>query len=218
MIVETLVVGVVQTNCYVIAEEDTGRVGILDPGGPVEQILCTVHEVGTRLETDPWVDYVVNTHAHFDHILGNGPLIEALAHVQPAPPMLVVHAQAVSLLSMGGGAELFGLRAEPSPEPDLVLGDGDELRLGGSTFQVLHTPGHSPGSISLYSAAERCVFVGDLLFAQGVGRTDLPGGDWSTLLRSIRTRLLVLPDETVVYPGHGPRTTIGRERRSNPFL
>jgi glyoxylase-like metal-dependent hydrolase (beta-lactamase superfamily II) len=98
------------------------------------------------------------------------------------------------------------------------LNDGDTLTVGTCSFQVLHTPGHSLGSISLYGAAEKCVFVGDVLFAQGVGRTDLPGGDWKTLLRSIRERLFALPDDTTVYPGHGPATTIGHERKSNPFL
>jgi hydroxyacylglutathione hydrolase len=218
MIVETLVVGIVQTNCYIVADGGTGRVAVLDPGGNLERILIAVQKMGARLEVDPYVDYIVNTHAHFDHILENGRLLERLARIQSAPPILVAHTQAVSLLSIGGGAELFGLRAEPSPEPGLILEEGDELGLGGHPFQVLHTPGHSPGSISLYSAAERCVFVGDVLFAQGVGRTDLPGGDWNMLLDSIRDRLLVLPDETVVYPGHGPPTTIGRERQSNPFL
>jgi glyoxylase-like metal-dependent hydrolase (beta-lactamase superfamily II) len=99
-----------------------------------------------------------------------------------------------------------------------MLSDGETLALGGQMFQVLHTPGHSLGSISLYNATEKCVFVGDVLFSQSVGRADLPGGDWKTLLNSIRHRLFSLPEETLVYPGHGLVTTIGRERKSNPFL
>jgi glyoxylase-like metal-dependent hydrolase (beta-lactamase superfamily II) len=218
MIVECLVVGLVQTNCYVIADEKTGHTAVIDPGGDVEQIVSILQEIDTRFEADLRVDTVIDTHAHFDHVQDNGRLLEALARVQPSPPKLVAHAQAVSLLSIGGGAELFGLRAVPSPEPDVLVKDGDVLSWGSVSFQVLHTPGHSQGSISLYSAEEACVFVGDVLFAQGVGRTDLPGGNWKTLLNSIRDRLFALPDDTVVYPGHGPATTIGREKRSNPFL
>lgn len=223
MIVKTLIVGLVQTNCYVIADEETGQMAVIDPGGDVERIVSAVQEVGARVQGRPSVAYVINTHAHFDHVLENGRLLERLARLQragllSAAPELVAHPQAVPLLAMGGGAELFGLPAASSPAPDRLVEDGDVLALGRCTFQVLHTPGHSPGSISLYSSDEKCVFVGDVLFAQGVGRTDLPGGDWKTLLASIRSRLLVLPDDTTVYPGHGPVTTIGRERQSNPFL
>lgn len=218
MIVKTLVVGLVQTNCYVIADEETGHTAVIDPGGDVERIVSTVQKTSTRFKADLCVDYVINTHAHFDHVQENGRLLEQLAKVQSEPPMLVTHRQAVSMLSIGGGAELFGLRAVPSPDPDLLVQDGDVLSWGNVAFQILHTPGHSPGSISLYSAKENCVFVGDVLFAQGVGRTDLPGGNWKTLMDSIRDRLFALPDDAVVYPGHGPSTTIGREKHSNPFL
>jgi hydroxyacylglutathione hydrolase len=223
MIVETRIVGLVQTNCYVIADEETGQMAVIDPGGDVEHIVGAVQEVGARVRGHPSVAYVINTHAHFDHVLENGRLLEQLARLQlaglqAAAPELVAHPQALPLLSIGGGAELFGLRPASSPAPDRLVKDGDVLGVGRCTFQVLHTPGHSPGSISLYSSDEKCVFVGDVLFAQGVGRTDLPGGEWKTLLASIRSRLLVLPDDTTVYPGHGPVTTIGRERRSNPFL
>lgn len=217
MIVETLIVGLVQTNCYVIADEGTGDAAIVDPGGDAERIVRAVRELGQRLRVDLCVDYVVNTHAHFDHILDNGRLIEQLARLQPTAPSLVAHVQASPLIVAGGGATWFGLRSAPGPAPDLVLSDGDMLSLASHSFRVLHTPGHSPGSISLYCAAEKSVFVGDVLFRQGVGRADLPGGDWSTLLNSIRSRLFALPDETIVYPGHGPATTIGQERQSNPF-
>ena len=223
MIVETRIVGLVQTNCYVIADEETGHMAVIDPGGDVERIVSAVQEVGARVQGRPSVVYVINTHAHFDHVLENGRLLGQLARLRPARvqaagPELVAHPQAVPLLSIGGGAELFGLRPASSPMPDRLVQEGDVLEVGRCAFRVLHTPGHSPGSISLYNADAKSVFVGDVLFAQGVGRTDLPGGDWQTLLASIRNRLFELPDDTIVYPGHGPVTTIGRERQSNPFL
>jgi glyoxylase-like metal-dependent hydrolase (beta-lactamase superfamily II) len=121
-------------------------------------------------------------------------------------------------LAQGGGAAWFGFRDVPSPEPDLVVGEGDVLHLGTFELRVLHTPGHSSDSISLHCASEGLIFVGDVLFRQGVGRYDLPGGSWTTLRESIRNRLYVLPDATTVYPGHGPATTIGREKKSNPFV
>jgi hydroxyacylglutathione hydrolase len=218
MIVESLIVGLVQTNCYVVADEETGQMAVIDPGGDVERIVSVVRRVGTQVQADPCVAYVVNTHAHFDHVLENERLLEQLGRLQSTTPVLVAHSKAAPLLATGGGAELFGLRAVSSPQPDRLVNDGDVLSVGHDTFQVLYTPGHSPGSISLYNGNAKSVFVGDVLFAQGIGRTDLPGGDWKTLLASIRSRLFALPDETTVYPGHGPVTTIGRERKSNPFL
>jgi glyoxylase-like metal-dependent hydrolase (beta-lactamase superfamily II) len=170
------------------------------------------------LDAEVRVQYVVNTHAHFDHVRANGPLLANLRLAQETPPQLVAHAEAIPLLAQGGGASLFGFRITPSPEPDLVVEEGDVLRLGAHDFQVMHTPGHSQGSISLYCAAENVVFVGDVLFRQGVGRYDLPGGSWALLQTSVRSRLYTLPDSTVVYPGHGPATTIGGEKKSNPFV
>jgi hydroxyacylglutathione hydrolase len=210
MIVHTLTVSTLQTNCYVI-EDAEGRVGaIIDPGAEAERVLRTAAELEIR--------YVVNTHAHFDHTMGNAAVMEGLQARQSTPPQLVVHTCAAPLLAADGGASLFGFSAIPGPAPDLLVADGDVLSLGITVLRVLYTPGHSPGSISLYSAADGVVFVGDVLFWQGVGRADLPGGSWQTLLESIRTRLLVLPDETRVYAGHGPSTTIGEERAHNPYL
>jgi len=210
MIIDTFPVGQLQTNCYVVADEATCECAILDPGGDVERILDAT--VGLQ------VRYVVNTHAHFDHMYGNAEVIRRLSARQADPPRLVAHPDARLLLVAGGGAGWFGLSPASSPPPDLCMRDGDELAVGGIVFQVMHTPGHSADSISLYSASEGVVFVGDVLFSQGVGRYDLPGGDWDTLVRSIRERLYALPDETMVYPGHGPPTTIGREKRANPWV
>ncbi len=218
MIVETLVVGLLQTNSYVIVDEGSGEGAIIDPGGDAGQILNTVRELDTRLDVDLAIKVVVNTHAHFDHVLDNGKVMEQLSRLSDAPPKLVAHPQAAPLLAAGGGARWFGFQSAPSPEPDLLVEDGDVLSLGQLSFQVMHTPGHSPGSITLYCAEEKALFVGDVLFRQGVGRPDLPGGDWATLMDSIRTRLYTLPDDTVVYPGHGPATTIGQEKKSNPYV
>jgi glyoxylase-like metal-dependent hydrolase (beta-lactamase superfamily II) len=210
MIVKTLTVGLLQTSCYVVADRMGGEVAIIDPGGDVPQIIDASRGFVVR--------YVINTHAHFDHIAGNGALLTALAEQQEIPPELLMHSRAAPLSETGGGASLFGFQMTPSPPADRLLSDGDVLALGQLSLKVLYTPGHSPGSISLYCASEGVLFVGDVLFRRGVGRADLPGGNWQTLLDSIKTRLFALPDETTVYPGHGPATTIGEERRGNPFL
>jgi glyoxylase-like metal-dependent hydrolase (beta-lactamase superfamily II) len=215
LIVQTLPVGQLQTNCYLVADAKTGETMVIDPGAESERIYASL---GTLLQTEATVKYVVNTHAHFDHVRANGPLLEKLRSAQAVPFQLVSHAEAVPLLARGGDATLFGFRVVPSPEPDLVIDEGDVLRLGVYEFLVMHTPGHSPGSISLYCAAEDVVFGGDVLFRQGVGRSDLPGGSWTVLQASIRSRLYTLPDVTTVYPGHGPATTIGGEKKSNPFV
>jgi hydroxyacylglutathione hydrolase len=210
MIVTSLSVGLLQTNCYVIADRAAGESAIIDPGGDAGQIVAAAQGYRVR--------YVINTHAHFDHTADNGTVLEALAEQQGTVPELIAHPQAAPLLASGGGASLFGFHQAPSPPPDRLVNDGDLLALGTVSLQVLYTPGHSQGSISLYCASENIVFVGDVLFQRSVGRADLQGGDRQTLIDSIRTRLLVLPDEAVVYPGHGPATTIGEERRGNPYL
>lgn len=218
VIIEALVVGLLQTNCYVIGDEEAREGAIIDPGGDVERILNTVDRLGASLHANLRVKYVINTHAHFDHILGNSRVIQSLSGLQKASPELVVHSQAAPLLAADGGARWFGFASTPSPRPDRLVSDGDVLPLGELSLQILHTPGHSPGSISLYCATAKALFAGDVLFQQGVGRSDLPGGDWATLINSIRNRLFALPDDTKVYPGHGPLTTIGLEKRNNPFV
>jgi glyoxylase-like metal-dependent hydrolase (beta-lactamase superfamily II) len=157
------------------------------------------------------VTAIVNTHAHFDHLF-------ALNEVRAATraPFLL-HTDEEPVLAMAqASALLFGMRiAKPAPA-DRLLREGDEVSAGAITLKVLHTPGHSPGGICLLH--DKSVFVGDTLFQAGIGRTDLPGGDYATLMRSIRDKLFPLPDDTVVYPGHGPATTMGDEKRWNPFL
>ena len=205
MIIETLEVGFIATNCYVVGDESTRQAAVIDPGGDVQDILSLAKEL--HLE----ILYVINTHAHFDHMAGNAELMAATG------ARLILHRGDADLLSHGGGAAVFGILDVASPPADTFVGDGDTIQLGELALSVLHTPGHTPGGISLYSAAQGVLFSGDLLFYSGIGRTDLPGGDYDTILLSL-SRVLTLPSDTLVYPGHGPTTTIGYEKRNNPFL
>jgi len=179
---------------------------VIDPGGSPEAILERIEQLGVR------VVLVVNTHAHFDHIAADQEVMDATG----AP--LAAHRASLPLYQLGGGAALFGLRLPAPPLPTRLLEDGEEIAFGHESLKVLSTPGHTPGCISLWSAQRGVVFDGDLLFNGGIGRTDLPGGDYQQLMDSIRDKILTLPDATVVYSGHGPSTTVGHERRTNPFL
>lgn len=206
MIVKTLPVGLTQANCYILGCEKTQTGAVIDPGAEGERILEEVEDSGLK------ISHVLLTHAHFDHIGAADQVVKATG----AP--LAIHPDDLPLLNMAGGATLFGLPAPPIPEPGIRLEAGQEIAVGELTLRVLHTPGHSPGHVSFYEAEQGAVFDGDVLFAQGIGRHDLPGGDLETLMRSIKQGLLALPDQTIVYSGHGPQTTIGRERSSNPWL
>jgi len=206
LIIAALPVGLIQTNCYVVGCEETKEGVVIDPGGHPERILAEVERLGLTIK------YVLNTHAHFDHTDANRAIVAATG----AP--LALHPEDRRLLQSSGGAALFGMRADPSPPPDLELHDGDELEVGTLRLQVLHTPGHTPGHVCFYEPSEGVLFDGDVLFYRGVGRTDLPGGSWRQLMSSIQRVLFALPDETVVYSGHGPATTIGEEKRLNPWL
>jgi glyoxylase-like metal-dependent hydrolase (beta-lactamase superfamily II) len=207
LIIERIVVGPLQTNCYIVADEATREGIVIDPGGDGKLILETVQ----RLEVD--VKLIVNTHGHFDHIMANGEVMQGT----DAP--LAIHSDDAGMLlnPLRSFALLVG-KIRPSPSATVFLKQGDALELGNRTLHVLHTPGHSPGSISLLCTDEKAVFSGDVLFNQGIGRTDFPGGSYQVLVQSIRDKLFPLPDDTVVYPGHGPQTTIGFERTHNPFV
>jgi len=212
LIVKMLQVGPIMTNCYIIGCEESKQGAIVDPGGDGERILAEVRQLDLEIK------YVINTHGHFDHTLANQEVMEGLTKSQQQPPLLAIHQADEPMLKSGGGALLFGLRGFSSPPADMYLEEGDVLILGQVKLKVLYTPGHSVGSVSLLNEEEKAVFGGDVLFNMGIGRTDLAGGSFETLMDSIRNKLLTLPDDTVVYSGHGPTTTIGRERSGNPFL
>ena len=206
MINITLHVGMIQTNCYVVGCEETRLGAVIDPGGHPERILAEVE----RHELD--VKYVLNTHAHFDHTDANAAILEATG------AQLAIHPEELPILQASGGASWFGVNANISPSPDIELSDGDELEIGQLRFQVLHTPGHSPGHVCFYEPDEGVVFDGDVLFYRAIGRHDLPGGNQAQLFDSIQRILFALPDDTAVYSGHGPVTAIGEEKQLNPWL
>jgi glyoxylase-like metal-dependent hydrolase (beta-lactamase superfamily II) len=212
LIIQRLVVGPIMTNCYIIGCESKGEGAVIDPGGDAERIVAEVERLGL------FIRYIINTHGHFDHILANGEVKKTLSRKQSRSPLIAIHPDDAPMLDTSGGAAWFGLSAITTSQADIEIREGDVIRLGEIEFLVLHTPGHSPGSISLYCEGEGVLFDGDVLFNFGIGRYDLPGGDYYTLMETIRKKLLTLPDETIVYSGHGPPTTIGRERKGNPFL
>ncbi len=205
MVLIRLIVGPLQVNCYILADEKTKEAVVIDPGDDADDILKIVREKGFR------VKYLINTHAHFDHVGANKAVKEATG-----AELLLHEADAPVLAAASHQSPSFGLSPVVSPPADRYLKHGDVVTAGEVSLKVLHTPGHSPGGISLLE--QGIVFTGDSLFAGSIGRTDLPGGDLLTLLRSIKTNLMVLPDETKVFCGHGPASTIGEERRENPFL
>jgi len=189
------------TNCFVV--EDQGEALVIDPGEASPGLLDQVEDLDVVL--------IVNTHAHIDHCGGNQALVEATG-----APLACHEADLPLLRSLEQQAAMFGVGAGASPEPDRLLWDGDTITVGRQAFEVRHTPGHAPGHVVLVGGG--VIFAGDVLFRGSIGRTDLLGGNHEQLLESIRERLLDLSDETIVYAGHGPGTTIGRERTGNPYL
>ncbi|MFO7917688.1 MAG: MBL fold metallo-hydrolase [Anaerolineae bacterium] len=207
MLMERLVVGRLQTNCYIVGCTQTDKALIIDPGDEATHILDSVRAAG--LETTD----IVLTHFHFDHILAADTLHEktdATLHIHEDEADHLRHPPTLF--------RAFSPDVPQGLEADNLLQEGNKLSIGALSIQVLHTPGHSPGGISLWLPEEKAVFCGDTLFREGLGRSDLPGGDHQTLLKSIREKLLTLPQETRVYPGHGPPTTVAHEARHNPWL
>lgn len=207
MIVEQLVVGSFAANCYIVGSPSTGTGMIIDPGADATTILQTVRRMGLS------ISLIVITHAHIDHV-GAVREVKEKTHARFA-----LHESEKGLVFASPMRMLTALGITPvksPPQPDRLLKDGDKIDIDDLHFEVLHTPGHSSGGICLLGHG--AVFSGDTLFRFGIGRTDFPGCSHERLIRSIHEKLMVLPDETIVYPGHGPATTIGDERRGNPFL
>jgi len=207
MILKLLTVGPFASNCYIVGSESSKRGIIIDPGAEAKLILKTVNDLGLT------ISLIVVTHMHFDHVGALTPVKEGTGakfalHEAETEAGLGVFSRMLSSMTGGSFSQL--------PKPDRLLKDGDTIDIDGLHFTVLHTPGHSPGGISLYG--HEIVFAGDALFNYGIGRTDFPGCSYDQLMDSIQNKLMTLPDETIVYPGHGPSTTIGEERRGNPFL
>ena len=202
--VVTLTNGAFAENCYLVADPVTGDAAAVDPGEEVPLFRARLAHEGWTLRAI-WL-----THAHVDHVAGVAGLRDATVPVWLHPADRALYD------GFPGQAALFGLRAAAPPPPDRDLADGARVSVGSCSFRVIHTPGHSPGGVSL--VGHGIAFVGDALFAGSIGRTDLPGGDLETLLASIHEKLFALPDDTVVYSGHGPATTIGAEKQHNPFV
>jgi hydroxyacylglutathione hydrolase len=205
VIIKRLVVGSLSANCYIVGSEAAGEGLIIDPGGNAEDILQAISDSGLEIKI------IVLTHGHSDHIA-------ALYDIQDRTGAEVaIHtADAQFLRGRGTHSTMFGIAYKTPEPPDRLLNEGDIIDIGGLHFSVLHTPGHTPGSICLLSDDK--VFTGDTLFYRGIGTTLMPGSSRRQLIDSIHTRLMVLPDNTTVYPGHGRETTIGAERQNNPFL
>lgn len=200
--------GPVQTNAYLIADGETGAAAVIDPAWDGQVILHEAVGRGWRIA------HLWYTHAHFDHIGGAGAIADGLNPL----PLVALHPADHVLWRAEGGAPLFGFRIDPGPEPTIDLHQGQKLILGKIQLEVRHAPGHTPGHCIFYVPSAALCFCGDLIFQRGVGRTDLPGGSWDELVASIRSQVFTLPDETRLLSGHGPETTVGEERKLNPFV
>jgi glyoxylase-like metal-dependent hydrolase (beta-lactamase superfamily II) len=207
MIHKVIPVGPLQCNCSIIGDQGTHEAMVIDPGDEIEDIMAIVDQHGLK------VKQIVVTHAHIDHVGGAMKLKQRTG----APILLNQNDQAL-LKMIDTQAAWVGMRPPGKIAVDQSVGDADRLKVGQLEATVMHTPGHTEGSICLYFPAHRKLIAGDTLFAGSIGRTDLPGGSYKKIMDSLKGRVLALPDETIVVPGHGPGTTIGEERESNPFL
>lgn len=207
LVFDSLETGPIMTNCYIVGDSESHLAAVVDPGGHAGAIesCLTRHKLTCK--------WIINTHAHFDHVGGNRDLKK-----KTGAEILIHPAEAEWLTALGVQARMFGLSAENSPAADRTIDEGDVIQVGKLKLTVRHTPGHSPGSISLVIEGEKRILVGDLVFAGSVGRTDLPGGSFETLVASVKKKIFTHPDDTRLYPGHGPATSVGEERRHNPFL
>ncbi len=205
MIIDKLVVSPLQENCYIVGDEESQQGVVIDPGDEAPRIIARVAELGLT------VRHVINTHGHVDHIAAAQDVKEVLGakfYLHPGDTMY--------LDETVEHAKMFGISEARMPTVDVPLHDGDDIAIGNLTITVIHAPGHSPGGCLLQIGSD--VFCGDLIFAGSIGRTDLPGGDYATIIESLEGKILSLPDDTRLHPGHGPSTTVAVERQYNPFL
>jgi hydroxyacylglutathione hydrolase len=207
MIHEILPVGILQCNCSIFGDEQSHEAVVIDPGDEIQKILAILAKHQLRVKA------IIITHAHIDHIGG----AQKLKAATGAPVYMNANDQPLSE-HLDAQAAWLGMATPERTTIDVDAREGEKVTLGPAEFQVLHTPGHTQGSISLWIPAENKLIAGDTLFLDSIGRTDLPGGDYEQILRSIHDKLLPLADTTAVIPGHGPSTMIGRERARNPFL
>jgi hydroxyacylglutathione hydrolase len=206
MIQKGLMVGLLEVNCYLIGDEDTKEAVVIDPGGDEDEILEALNYHNFTLK------YIIDTHGHFDHVDANQPLKDATG------AQIVIHELDAAMLQRNNEAMFFTGKPMRPSKADVTVKEGDVIAFGPLKLNVLHTPGHTPGGISLVMDSSPLVYVGDTLFSGSIGRTDFPGGDYDTLIDGVRQKLFTLGDHYVVYPGHGPVTTIGHERKYNPFF
>jgi len=207
MIHKVLPVGPLQCNCSILGDETTHEAMVVDPGDDIEDILTIVNQYVLQ------VKQIIITHAHIDHVGGAMKL-----RAETGAPILLNQNDYALLKMLDVQASWLGMRAPGKVEVEADLGHGTALSAGTLSANVIHTPGHTEGSVCLYFPAEKVLIAGDTLFAGSIGRTDLPGGSFDKIMRSLHGRVLALPEETLVIPGHGPQTTIGDEREENPFL
>ncbi|MEQ8222762.1 MAG: MBL fold metallo-hydrolase [Candidatus Eremiobacterota bacterium] len=205
MLFEELHVGPLDVNCYILGCEETKEAVVIDPGGHAEKIKNSIDRLNLK------VKWILITHGHFDHTGGLKKLKELIES-----PVCIHKNDEVMLKEGANHALFFGFNIDQVPPADRLLEDGEEIKMGNYTIKVIHTPGHSPGGVSYYAGDK--VFAGDLLFAGSIGRTDLPGGNYETLIDSVKTKIFSLPGSTSVYPGHGPGTTVKEEIDTNPFF
>jgi glyoxylase-like metal-dependent hydrolase (beta-lactamase superfamily II) len=197
MIQKPLIVGLLEVNCFILGDEETREAVVIDPGGDEDEILEALKYHQLQLK------YIIDTHGHFDHATG---------------AQIAIHALDAPMLNRANDALMFTGKPMRVSQADILLKEGDVLGFGSHRLKVLHTPGHTPGGISLVMEGANLVYVGDTLFAGSIGRTDFPGGDFDALIRGVREKLFTLGDHYIVYPGHGPVTTIAQERKYNPFF
>jgi glyoxylase-like metal-dependent hydrolase (beta-lactamase superfamily II) len=205
MIVECLTVGPLMENCYILGDEKTGKAAVIDPGDEPERIVEKLNRKRLNCE------YILLTHAHVDHVSGIKGVVEATG-----AKVLIHKGDAFMLKSAPVQALAFGMKPFMPPKIEKYIEDGDIIEIGNLKVKVLHTPGHSSGGVCFL--VENCIFVGDTIFQGSIGRTDLPGGDYNELIASVEAKIFTLPDDTVIYPGHGPETTVGYEKKYNPFF